>query len=182
MHNESDPEHEVARALAALPAEDARPYDWREFQRRRALAARGRRGAGAGAFAAAAVCAVAAVAVLVRLDHHPEVRAVSGAAQGAAERPPTREAAAAAATAGEPRAAERWLASLPREPAVVRVGTRADVLGLEDRIAQVDDLLTAGDAGRGPGVAVLALQRERARLVSSLVQVRYAETLANESR
>jgi hypothetical protein len=29
---------------------------------------------------------------------------------------------------------------------------------------------------------VLALQRERARLVSSLVQVRYAETLANESR
>jgi hypothetical protein len=64
----------------------------------------------------------------------------------------------------------------------VRVGTRADVLGLEDRIAQVDDLLTAGDAGRGQDVAVLALQRERARLVSSLVQVRYAETLANESR
>ena len=43
--------------------------------------------------------------------------------------------------------AERWLASLPSEPAMVRVGTRAAVMGLEDRIAQVDDLLTAtGDA------------------------------------
>jgi hypothetical protein len=178
MHNESDPEHEVARALAALPADDARPYDWPEFQRRRAHAARGRRAAGAGVFAAAAVCAVAAVAVLVRLDHHAEVRAVTAAARGTAERPPPREAAAAAGAA----AAERWLASLPREPAVVRVGTRADVLGLEDRIAQVDDLLTADDAGRGQGAAVLVLQRERARLVSSLVQVRYAETLANESR
>ncbi|HTD12235.1 MAG TPA: hypothetical protein VK676_09225 [Steroidobacteraceae bacterium] len=168
MHNESDPERELARALAALPADDARPYDWREFQRRRAHAAPRRRGTGAGAFAAAAVCALAAVAVLVRLDHHAQVRAVT--------------AAATAPAAAEPRSAERWLASLPREPAVVRVGTRADVLGLEDRIAQVDDLLTAGDAGRGQDVAVLALQRERARLVSSLVQVRYAETLANESR
>jgi hypothetical protein len=177
MHNESDPEHDVARALAALPADDARPYDWREFQRRRAHAAPGRRGTGAGALAAA-VCAVASVAVLVRLDHHAEVRAVTAAARGTAERPPPREAAAAAGAA----AAERWLASLPREPAVVRVGTRADVLGLEDRIAQVDDLLTADDAGRGQDAAVLVLQRERARLVSSLVQVRYAETLANESR
>jgi hypothetical protein len=168
MHNESDPEYELARALAALPADEARPYDWREFQRRRAHAARRRRGTGAGALAAAAVCAVAAVAVLVRLDRHAQVRAVT--------------AAAAAPADAEPRSAERWLASLPREPAVVRVGTRADVLGLEDRIAQVDDLLTAGDAGRGQAVAVLALQRERARLVSSLVQVRYAETLANESR
>jgi len=42
--------------------------------------------------------------------------------------------------ANRSRAIESWLATLPREPAVVRVGTRAAVAGLEDRIAQVDDL------------------------------------------
>jgi hypothetical protein len=173
MHNESDPERQVARALRALPVDDARPYDWREFQRRGSRAAPGWRATGVGALAAAAVFTVAAVAVLVRVDHRPEVRVVTAGARG--------DAAAAAADA-EPRAAERWLASLPREPAIVRVGTRADVLGLEDRIAQVDDLLSAGGSERAQAAPLLALQRERARLVSSLVQVRYAETLANESR
>jgi hypothetical protein len=77
--------------------------------------------------------------------------------------------------------AERWLASLPSEPAMVRVGTRAAVMGLEDRIAQVDDLLTAtGDAGSAPE-RLRALQQERSRLVGTLVQVRYAQTLANAS-
>jgi hypothetical protein len=65
---------------------------------------------------------------------------------------------------------------------VVRVGTRADVLNLEDRIAQVDDLLTAGSVRPAPAGHLLALQRERTQLVSSLAQVRYAETLADESR
>jgi hypothetical protein len=173
MHNESDPEGIVARVLAALPTEDARPYDWSEFQRRRARALPGRRARAVGALAAAAVCALAAVAVWVRLEPHTGTPAASAA---------TSARGATGSAAEEPRAAEAWLARLPREPAIVQVGTRADVLGLEDRIAQVDDLLTAGGAGRGPPVSVLALQRERARLVSSLVQVRYAETLANESR
>jgi hypothetical protein len=167
MHNESDPERDVARALSALPTEDAQPYDWQEFKRRHARAVPGRRASGAGAFAAAAVSALAAVAVWVRLEQHADTA------------PPSQ--AATAAVAEEPGTAERWLASLPREPAIVRVGTRADVLGLEDRIAQVDDLLTAGGTERGQAAPLLALQRERARLVSSLVQVRYAETLANES-
>jgi hypothetical protein len=111
--------------------------------------------------------------VWVRLEPHSGTPAASAAASARGATGPA---------AAEPRAAEAWLARLPREPAIVQVGTRADVLGLEDRIAQVDDLLTAGGAGRGQDVSVLALQRERARLVSSLVQVRYAETLASESR
>jgi hypothetical protein len=79
------------------------------------------------------------------------------------------------------RALESWLASLPREPAVVRVGTRAAVAGLEDRIAQVDDLLTSGRvAGTRPD-RIEALQRERALLVGSLAQVRYAEVVASVS-
>ena len=76
------------------------------------------------------------------------------------------------------RVAERWLASLPPEPVVVRFGTRVAVTSLEDRIAQVDDLLTAANFEDVPPARVTALQRERGLLVSSLVQVRYAEALA----
>jgi hypothetical protein len=79
------------------------------------------------------------------------------------------------------RAIERWLATLPREPVVVRVGTRAAVARLEDRIAQVDDLLTSVRLdGMGPD-RLAALQQERFRLVGSLAQVRYAEVVAAES-
>jgi hypothetical protein len=179
MHNESDPEGLVGQVLRALPTDDARPRDWAQFERRRSRAAPRWRASRVGALTAAAVFAVAVVALGVRLGRHAEVRAVAAGVEPGAAPTATGEAVDAAA---EGRAAEAWLASLPREPAIVRVGTRADVLGLEDRIARVDDLLTAGGAERGQGAPVLALQRERARLVSSLVQVRYAETLADGSR
>ncbi|MFZ1904893.1 MAG: hypothetical protein WAU56_05825, partial [Steroidobacteraceae bacterium] len=78
--------------------------------------------------------------------------------------------------------ADRWLASLPSEPLLVRVGTRAAVTTLEDRIAQVDDLLSAQRADRAPPAHLLALQQQRLQLVDSLAQVRYAETLADASR
>jgi hypothetical protein len=63
----------------------------------------------------------------------------------------------------------------------VRVGTRAAVAGLEDRIAQVDDLLTAVRLDRAQPGRLAALQQERMRLVGSLAQVRYAEVVATES-
>jgi hypothetical protein len=75
-------------------------------------------------------------------------------------------------------ASERWLAALPAEPVIVRVGTRAAVTNLEDRIAWVDDTLTLIDAEGGEGARASALQHERDRLMNSLAQVRYAETLA----
>jgi hypothetical protein len=75
-------------------------------------------------------------------------------------------------------ASERWLAALPAEPVIVRVGTRAAVTNLEDRIAWVDDTLTLIDADGGEGARASALQHERDRLINSLAQVRYAETLA----
>jgi hypothetical protein len=79
------------------------------------------------------------------------------------------------------RAIESWLATLPREPVVVRVGTRAAAARLEDRIAQVDDLLTSVRLdGVGPD-RLAVLQQERVRLVGSLAQVRYAEVVASES-
>jgi len=76
-------------------------------------------------------------------------------------------------------AAERWLESLPSEPAVVRVGTHAAVTGLEDRIAQLDDLLSEERLDQAPLARLVALQQERTRLVGTLAQVRYAEELAD---
>jgi hypothetical protein len=86
-----------------------------------------------------------------------------------------------AITANRSRAIESWLATLPREPAVVRVGTRAAVAGLEDRIAQVDDLMTSVRIDGLRPDRLAALQQERLRLVGSLAQVRYAEVVASES-
>ena len=79
------------------------------------------------------------------------------------------------------RAIEPWLATLPQEPTVVRVGTRASVAGLEDRIAQVDDLMTSMRIDGTRSDRVAALQQERLRLVGSLAQVRYAEVVASRS-
>jgi len=56
------------------------------------------------------------------------------------------------------------------------------VTGLEDRIAQVDDLLSAARVEGAQPARLSALEQQRARLVSSLMQVRYAETLVAESR
>ncbi len=85
-----------------------------------------------------------------------------------------------APSSGYSRAIESWLATLPPEPVVVRVGTRAAVARLEDRIAQVDDLLTAERVEGARPDHLVALQQERVRLVGSLAQVRYAEVVASE--
>jgi len=170
MHTESDANEAVGRALRALPADDAQPCSWLEFQRRQAQAVRpSPLGTPAIAAAALAVIAVALLAVWAWLGHGNAAAPARLAVTAA--RPADQEDAGAA---------ERWLASLPREPAIVRVGTRADVLRLEDRIAQVDDLLTAGRANQAQPAHLVALQRERAQLVTALARVRYAETLGNE--
>jgi hypothetical protein len=180
MHTELEHEQAVARLLWELPGEAAEPYDYREFQRRRHARPAGPvRLAGGQSLAAAVVCAVAIAAATIRFGEFPQPPAAT--APGAAER-----------GAAQPRGdgngerddadAERWLAALPREPAVVRVGTRAAVETLEDRIAQVDDLLSAGRAGQASPARLQVLQQQRTRLVSSLAQVRYAETLADASR
>jgi hypothetical protein len=185
MHTDLEPQRSLVSLLRDLPETAAPPYAWREFQRRAHPAGgTARRLLNGGALAAAAVVLIASAALGVRI-----------AAPGSRAAPPVpvRAATAARGPAGpaaaelpEVRAAEagaaRWLASLPREPAVVRVGTRAAVTTLEDRIAQVDDLLSAERADRAPPAHLLALQQQRLQLVDSLAQVRYAETLADESR
>lgn len=176
----------LSRLLRALPEDAARPYGWSEFQRRaRQRALKRRSMAGGQALAALAVIAVGVVAVSMRFSGParepplPQARPVAlGAADSAAAGPAGQLQAFAAQTA----ALERWLASLPHEPAVVHLGTRAAVTGLEDRIAEVDDLLTVERIEPAQPARLLALQQERMRLVGTLAQVRYAERLADESR
>jgi hypothetical protein len=117
----------------------------------------------------------------------PAVASAAPAVASAA--PDSRATGSQVRAAGEPKAggadshvksAEHWLASLPPEPIIVKFGTRAAVTGLEDRIAQLDDLMTAANARHVQPARLSALQQERGRLVDSLVQVRYAEALAAE--
>ena len=170
MHPDLDQRRSLARRLRELPDEAAQPYGWREFQRRSGARSRDGQGlAGGRALATASVLALGIIAVWTRLGGWSPQSARL-----------TREALPP--LAGRTAAMEHWLASLPSEPAVVHVGTRAAVTGLEDRIAQVDDLLSAERLDEAHPARLLALQQARTRLVGALVQVRYAETLADESR
>ena len=176
MHPDLDREGALARHLRELPDDVAEPYGFGEFQRRARQRSRSRRTGRTGApLAVAAVIGVAVVALWMRFGAPtPAPQAASGSSRA--------EAPVTGAPALSADAMERWLASLPREPALTRVGNRAAVTGLEDRIAQLDDLLSAARAEQGQPAQVLALQQERTRLVGTLVQVRYAETLADASR
>jgi len=169
MHPDLDREPSLFRRLRELPEEAAQPYGWREFQRRALARTRpAQRLVGGRALATASVFALGIIAVWARL--------------GGWSPQPARLGPHAPPPSAHTAAMERWLASLPSEPAVVHVGTRAAVTGLEDRIAQVDDLLSAERLDQAHPARLLALQQARTRLVGALVQVRYAETLADESR
>ena len=179
MHPDLNPHTEgLAQLLRSLPGEGAAPYGYQEFERRAQARGRAARGlAGGERLTAGALVGVALLALLVRLGVPASVRHPLAGAQAmqvrAAPGPEDESLPPHAAVA------ERWLASLPSEPAVVHVGTRAAVMGLEDRIAEVDDLLSAARTKPDQAARLAALQQERTRLVGTLVQVRYAETLAD---
>lgn len=173
----------IVRHLRSLPQEMRQPYDWTEFRRRarEKSAVESRRRVSNrryAALAAAIVLAAVAIAAWVRLSGPgPSLLTESDSVPGFETPPVATEMVDARADA-----AERWLASLPNEPPVVRVGTRAAVARLEDRVAQLDDLLSAARVEGTEPAKLAALEQQRARLVNSLVQVRFAETLVAESR
>jgi hypothetical protein len=184
MHD--DPQQQqgvnIPRLLRNLPQEVRQPYDWTEFRRRTRERTNldMRRSASVKKYAALAavlVLVMIGIAAWVRIGQsHVSVPVVS---TDALEDDPPILVDNIDARAD---AAERWLATLPDEPVVVHVGTRAAVAGLEDRIAQVDDLLSAARVEGAQPARLSALEQQRVRLVNSLVQVRYAETLVAESR
>jgi hypothetical protein len=170
-------QQQLSDRLRALPTDAQPPYDWLEFQRRAQLsgAVAEPRFAGFRYVAGAAVLLLLAVGSIALMTHSRAIRVARIAAPVVTRLEPEPSAGVADARA---QAAERWLASLPSEPVIVRFGTRVAVSSLEDRIAQVDDLLTAANFGDVQPARLAALQQERGRLVSSLAQVRYAEALA----
>ena len=185
MHPDLEP-RALGRRLRALPDPQAAPYDWGEFERRcRERAHTAQRRSGGRAVAAAAVLALGILALWIRLGGgSPGVRppgASPDAARVAVE-PLRTEPDNPAPSGAHSASMERWLETLPNEPAVVRVGTHVAVTGLEDRIAQLDDLLSVELLDESRPARLLALEQERTRLVGTLLQVRYAETLADASR
>jgi hypothetical protein len=180
MHTDLGREPSVARLLHALPPEAAPPFGWEEFRRRsQPHPTRAAHLVRAPALAAALVLAVALCALAIRvagLPRHPHSGVAEPVQYGVATLP------SRASPVADETSAERYLDSLPREPSLVHVGTRAAVETLEDNLAQVDDLVSAARAGRAPPARLQALLDDRTLLVSSLVQVRYAESLAAASR
>jgi hypothetical protein len=178
-HLERDPS--IGRRLQGLP-DEPQPYGFAEFRRRIRSRSGGSRWPSRPtrvfrpAIAVAASLALAlAVLGLSLLGQLP------GPAEVAQEMPPDRSLAVDPAAA-QTEAMEGWLATLPAEPAVVRVGSHAAVASLEDRIALLDDVLSAERAADAQPARLLAIEQQRGQLLRSLVQVRYAEGLAEESR
>jgi hypothetical protein len=172
----------IARRLRNLPHEIRQPYDWTEFRRR--TRERSNTGARMG-FNSRRYMGIAAALLLGIVGTAAWVRGIRPLTLVPVETDDLLSSGTPMlAPAAEERAdfEERWLASLPDEPVVVRVGTRAAVAGLEDRIAQLDDLLSAARVEDTQPAKLAAIERQRARLVSSLVQVRYAESLVSASR
>ena len=175
MHADLEPRGALGRLLRALPGEAQPPYDFHEFQRRAAAQMEAAHASRNGyLLATAATIAVLAVVLLLRLGVATSPWIASGALTAPVVVPP--------AGTAQPEVMERWLAGFPQDPALVRVGTRAAVTGLEDRIAQLDDLLSAARLERTQRARLDALQQERTRLLGALVQVRYAETLADAAQ
>jgi hypothetical protein len=154
--------------LNALP-DVSPPYDFAEFSRRSGQRSRGAR---TQMFATAAVVVLAVAALAVRLGDRLPDSARTGGPRAAA--PFLTDAAA-----GRSRAPESQ--DLAQEPAVASLGSRAAVTRLEDRIAQLDDLLSAARAAPDQPTALQRLQQERARVFGTLVQVRAAQNVADQS-
>ena len=74
--------------------------------------------------------------------------------------------------------AERWLSSHPRQ-ALVRVPAQMAVTELEDQIATMDDQLNLVQLSDPQAQQLTLLQRDRAQMVESLAQVRYAQNLVS---
>jgi hypothetical protein len=184
----------IARRLHTLADQSSdAPYEWAEFKRRRSVRSavprlRGpRRAAAIGASAAAAVLVLA---ITINLSHstrpHTAASALAPAPANTASQASDRGEQVAgqgesSGTQTRTRAIEGWLADLPQDSTVVRVGAHAAVTSLQDQIAALDDLMSAERVAGAKQSRLDALERQRAQLVSSLAQLRYAEMLASAS-
>lgn len=174
----------LAHRLRALPSETTPPFGWGELQRRarrrRQLRAIAR--AGSASLAACCVLALTAGALWMHLGA-PQPNVAEIEPTPPADAPVRAETMGDAATLlARAEAAERWLSSDPDGGAIVHVSTGLAIARLEDRIASVDDQLDAAQLQEAGGARLRSLRLERARLIDDLARVRYAETLAADTR
>jgi hypothetical protein len=169
----------IALRLRALQTDATAPYDWVEFKRR--SDERRRPQWHRAAIAALFVLVIVGAALWGRFSHVGEsgknTQTTANDYQTSFNTLPN-DANEKIDTYANTSATSQWLASLPSEPTIVRVGTRVAVVDLEDHIAWIDDLLSAAQVESAQPAHIRTLQRERAQLINSLAQVRYAETLA----
>ena len=191
---------DIGQQLRELPAEATPPYDFAEFLRRGRERSAPKRQLVAWPHAAAAAGLTAFVAAMALLGtgRGPGPDDETGPATAAVAPGHTATSPAGAAVADsnsaarrtgaggadgneypsdQARAAREWLARQPAGPALVRAGPGLAVARLEDRIAWFDDALTDQRLHGANPAQLKVLQQERARLVSSLAQVRFAEAL-----
>jgi hypothetical protein len=184
MHFDLEDTHsvpEIVQMLRHLPTENTPPIRWKEFKRRQLLKRVRAQAAQRRQFALVAGAAAVMIGALALWRHLPPQQNLAAPQSPVATLPMAHRPIVPIAwdeAALRSVASERWLATQPAEPVIVRVGTRAAVTNLEDRIAWADDTLTSMRAKGGEAERARALQFERDRLVNSLAQVRYAETLA----
>jgi hypothetical protein len=188
MHPDLEHDPSLSKRLQTLP-EETQPYGFAEFERRRQergvrvrevrrlprLFSSSMAGLVVGTAAAGLVLAVLG---LTYWSHAPDLltdpteQELTGTPGRAAHGPPPVPEIQADAMEG-------WLASLPEDPALVRVGARTAVTSLEDRIAQLDDEISAERAASTRPERLQVILQQRSQLLRSLVQVRYAEDLAS---
>jgi hypothetical protein len=174
----------LAQRLCALATEMRPPFAFGDLERR--VRERGRRRAAERRVAFAGLAAAAALGGFVLIAEwrdtlrHPGVPLTVGqGVRGATEE--IHDQLSLAAPAGLDAEVRAARADLPaREPAIVRVSTHLAVTGLEDRIASLDDVLNSEQLRDAHDPRLSDLRRERAQMLSSLAQVRYAEDLAAE--
>jgi hypothetical protein len=163
--------HPNLKRLRELPDAQAPPYGYGEFSRR--YARRRSRQARAPLRLMAVALAVVVAGWVMKHGLAPVMTDVAAVSPT----PPPLAAGAAALTGN----AERWLNAQPRS-AIVRVPTQMAVGELEDQIAAMDDQLNALRLAQPHAQQLAALQRDRAQLVESLAQVRYAQILVADAQ
>jgi hypothetical protein len=176
MHTDLN-EKIIARRLRGASDQpgEAPPYDWAEFQRRRHRSVLTRtieRNRPVAIAAAVAATVLVAVIPYLRATHSPAPRVVHPNTTVDNDVSDRQDQA-------RTRAIEGWLARLPHDRVIVRVGTHAAVSSLQDQIAVLDDLMSTERAAGAQPVRLDALGKQREQLVGSLAQVQYAEMLAS---
>ena len=177
MHTDMTEKIIARRLRGASEQPGEAPYDWTEFQRRRhrSMLTRTIERNRPAAIAAAVVATLLVTAIPYLRSAHSPTHQVIPANSTVDNDVSDRQDQA------RTRAIEGWLARLPHDRVIVRVGTHVAVSSLQDQIAALDDLMSTERAAGAQPVRLDALEKQREQLVGSLAQVQYAEMLASAS-